>query len=107
MSRESAGGQLEHPSEVNNSTRTGVDPAAGGCVVAGVNLAALPVMPESRAIRARNTMNAAITATMPVRKFMAHLFRSPSPLLIRNLPAKRMSKLYSRIALTSNLHRHR
>src|ERR1700733_7875649 len=55
-SNASAGGQLEHPSDVNNSTRTGVDGELAGVGVAEPSFilaAAEPVMLALKAIKPR------------------------------------------------------
>src|SRR5262245_55922702 len=54
----SAGGQLEQPSDVNNSTRTGVDARSGSLEVAGICFipaATGPITAGHRVIRARST----------------------------------------------------
>src|SRR5580692_6364745 len=75
-SNASAGGQLEQPSEVNNSTRTGVggEPAGAGLAEPYFILAAAePVMPALKAIRPM-TATAAINS---VANFDWRLIRLP------------------------------
>src|ERR1700688_672526 len=91
-SNASAGGQLEQPSEVNSSTRTGVDAASGAFDVAGTSFmsaAAEPVMPGLRAIRARSTTAATKTVIVLGRRLIKLLPRtsptlSPLHILLRS-----------------------
>src|SRR5579862_5630498 len=82
-SSESAGGQLEHPSEVNNSTRTGVDAASGAPEAAETcfpSAEAKPVTTVRRAISARSATAAMNTVTVLVRRLIEVLLRT-SPTL--------------------------
>src|SRR5216684_7490078 len=75
----SAGGQLEHPSEVNNSTRTGVDAVSGALDAAGTSFtsaAAEPVRPGRRATRASNATAATKTVTVLGRTLIELLLRT-------------------------------
>src|SRR5580692_7446195 len=76
----SAGGQLEQPSEVNSSTRSGVDAVSGvfdASETTFVPTVAEPLATGRRAARARNTTTRTKTVIVVCRRFIKLLPETP------------------------------